>query len=95
MGLLPRDIRADDAFRLGRFYAGCPEGIPCLKTGSLSFFSFVVVTNVHLSIINSFYMYKIQFSPRGDIYVSYCPFNRNGPIRTQYLSVCQEGSDGS
>ena len=60
-------------------------------------FFFVVVTNVHLSIINSFYMYQIQFSPREDISLSYCPyvFHKNGPIRMQYLSVCQEVSDGS
>ena len=37
-------------------------------------FSSVVVTNVHLSIINSFYLYQIQFSPREDILVSYCPY---------------------
>ena len=54
------------------------------------FFSFVVVTNVHLSIINSFYMYQIQFSPRV-IFLSLIVlivFNKNGPIRMQYLSVC-------
>ena len=42
-----------------------------------SFFFFIVVINVHLSItiiINSFDMYQIQFSPRGDIFVSYCPY---------------------
>ena len=39
----------------------------------LRFFFFMVASNVHLSIINSFYMYQIQTSPGGDLFVSYCP----------------------
>ena len=42
-------------------------------------FFVVVVTNVHLSIINSFYMYQTQFSPREDISLSYCPYYTECP----------------
>ena len=47
---------------------------------------------MHLSIINSFYTYQIQFSPRGDIFVSYCPSclleNQNA------ISKCMSGESG-
>ena len=54
--------------------AVCPFKASCVKMGSASLFFFMVASNVHLSIINSFYMYQIQFSPRRDLFISYCPF---------------------
>ena len=74
------------------------SGQPVSKFGWRSFFFFfIVVANVHPSIINSFYRYQIQLSPKGEILspIVLIVFKKNGPIRIQYLSACQEGSDGS
>ena len=38
----------------------------------------------------SFFLEGIFLSP-----IVLIVYNKNGPIRMQYLSVCQEGSDGS
>ena len=51
----------------------------------------IIVANVHLSIITSFYMYQIQWIFLSPIVL--IVFKKNGPIRMQYLSVCQEGAD--
>ena len=54
-------------------------------------FFFIVVANVHLSLIKfSFFLEGIFLSP-----IVLIVFNKSGPIRMQYLSVCQEGADGS
>ena len=62
-------------------------------------FFFIVVANGHLSIIKSLTVLSpiilsiikslTVLSP-----IILTVFNKNGPIRIQYLSVCQEGADG-
>ena len=49
-----------------------PSGQPVSKFRWRFFFN--VVTNVHVSVNNSLNMDQIQFSPGGDIFVSYCPY---------------------
>ena len=72
MRLLTRDALRAARVQISVAFLFMREGIPCQNFGGVSFF--IVVANVHLSIINSFYMYQIQFSSRGDIFVSYCPY---------------------
>ena len=47
----PGQITLSDSEDRGRhYYAGCPEGRPCLKMGSLSIFFFMVASNLHVNL---------------------------------------------